>query len=170
MPRNLNKTRCTVPGCRNWAMRDGDHCRPHRDAELGPQLGPRGGGAPSGNLNALKTGANANPLTPSELNDLVAAIVAAPDDLPFQVGLVARSIHARTGDTFLTLVALRRLLVQLVPQVTNRLFIAELRDALSKTAMPPLERKERLQEIERLGAGHNMEDHLWSLRKKNVSR
>ena len=166
MPRNLNKTRCTVPGCRNWAMRDGQRCRPHRDGELGS----RGGGAPSGNLNALKTGARANPLPPSQLQDLVAVIVAGPDDLPFQVGLAVHSMQARAGDTILTLVALRRLLVQLVPLVAARLFTAELRHALRKTSMSPLEREKHVQRIERLAAGQNLEGHLWSLRKKTISR
>jgi hypothetical protein len=32
MPRNPNKTRCTFPGCHNWAMRRGDRCHAHRYA------------------------------------------------------------------------------------------------------------------------------------------
>jgi hypothetical protein len=31
MPRNPHKTRCQVPGRRNWAMRGHTHCRSHRD-------------------------------------------------------------------------------------------------------------------------------------------
>ena len=54
MPRNPSKRRCQVPGCRNWAMRANTRCRPHRDRELGP----RGAGAPAGNLNALHTTEN----------------------------------------------------------------------------------------------------------------
>jgi hypothetical protein len=36
MPRNSQRTRCQVPGCRNWAMRGHSHCHPHHDSELGP--------------------------------------------------------------------------------------------------------------------------------------
>ena len=32
MPRNPNKTRCTFPGCHNWAMRREDRCHAHRYA------------------------------------------------------------------------------------------------------------------------------------------
>jgi hypothetical protein len=32
MPRNPNKTRCTFPGCHNWAMRGEDRCHVHRYA------------------------------------------------------------------------------------------------------------------------------------------
>jgi hypothetical protein len=56
MPRNPNKRHCQTPVCRNWAMRSHVHCRPHLDH----LLGPRGAGAPRGNLNACKTGANIN--------------------------------------------------------------------------------------------------------------
>ena len=166
MPRNRNKTRCAVPECRNWAMRDHTCCRSHRDSELGE----RGGGAPPRNLHALKTGAHANPLPPSEFADLVAAIVAAPDDLPFQIGLVVRDIQGHTGDPFLALVALRRLFIQLVPLVAARLFTAELRDALRSTPLTPHECDEYIRKIERLATGKNMEAHLWSLRKKRFSR
>jgi hypothetical protein len=31
MPRNPRRTRCQVPGCRNWAMRGHSHWRPLRD-------------------------------------------------------------------------------------------------------------------------------------------
>jgi hypothetical protein len=53
MPRNPSKARCTVPGCRNWSMRDHTRCRPHRNLELGPQRA----GPPPGNLYALRSGA-----------------------------------------------------------------------------------------------------------------
>jgi hypothetical protein len=50
MPGNLHKTRCQIPGCRNWAMCGHTHYRPRRDSELGP----RGASAPHDNLNALR--------------------------------------------------------------------------------------------------------------------
>jgi len=33
MPRNPNKTRCTFPGCHNWAMHGQERCHVHRYAE-----------------------------------------------------------------------------------------------------------------------------------------
>ena len=107
-------------------MRNHDHCRTHRDAELGP----RGAGPPLGNLNALKHGTQSHPLSAPELERLVAAAVAQPQDLPFQVGLALRSIQARTGDTFLALAAFRTLLSQLTDRVAGHLFDVELRDML----------------------------------------
>ena len=131
MPRNPHKTRCSVPGCHNWAMRDRETgepalCRSHRDAELGP----RGAGAPQGNLNALVHGRHSNPLSPPDLEHLVAVAVDRPDDLPLEIGLAVRSIHARTGHALLTLIALRRLLSQVVAQLSARFLRAELRAEL----------------------------------------
>ena len=192
MPRNLDKTRCTIPGCRNWAMRDHTYCRPHRNNEFREasshsitqypdyggtpkdevrqrREGARGSGAPPGNLNALKTGAYANPLPPSELEDLVATVVADPDDFVNRICLAVRAVQDRTGDTFLTLVALRRLLTQLVPLVAARLFIAELYAYLRRSSLSPLECHRQVREIARLAAGKNLEARLWALRKKSGS-
>ena len=80
MPRNLNKTPCQVPGCRSWAMRGHTHCRAHRDDELGP----RGAGAPSGNLNALKHGHHAQPLPLPDVKHLARQIIeqeGTPDEI-----------------------------------------------------------------------------------------
>jgi len=66
MPRNPRKTRCQTPGCRSWAIRGRTVCRSHLD----DALGPRGGGAPQRNLNALKTGAHARPLAAADLHEL----------------------------------------------------------------------------------------------------
>ena len=133
MPRNPNKTHCTYPGCRNWAMRGHTLCRAHRDAELGP----RGAGAPAGNLNALKHGRHAHPLPPPDLENLALCTVEQPAEFPLQLGRVAQSIQARTGDPFAVLVALHRLLSQLLPLVATRLFESELH-ALSQQLPPPL--------------------------------
>ncbi len=126
MPRNPAKTRCTIPGCRNWAMRDHDCCRAHRD-----ELGPRGAGPPPGNLNALKHGAHAHPLPVPEFERLVETAVEQSQDLPFQVGLAFHAIQSRTSDTFLALVAFRVLLAQLTNRVAAHLFSVELQDILS---------------------------------------
>ena len=76
MPRNPNKRHCQKPGCRNWAMRGHAHCRPHLDHELGP----RGAGAPRGNLNAFKTGANITPLSKPQIRRLAHSLVRDPDN------------------------------------------------------------------------------------------
>ena len=131
MPRNPHKKPCQVPGCNAWAMRDHDLCRAHRDDELGP----RGAGAPSGNLNALKHGRHSHPLPQPDLERLVGHVLDAPADLPYHVGLAARSLQARVGDPVGTLVALRRLLSQLADLLARRLLSAELRSLLD--ALPP---------------------------------
>ena len=201
MPRNPNKTRCACPACRsaaeippaldlqgrvratrgrNWAMRDHTYCRPHRVASRGTrdrddELGSCGGGAPPGNLNAIKTGAYTNPTPPSELVDLVAVIIADPDDLPTRIDLAVRAIseipfrgHDRTGDPCLTLVALCRLFTQLVPYAA-RLFITELYAYLRRSSLSPLECDVQVRKIARLAAGKNLEARLWALGKKSCS-
>jgi hypothetical protein len=64
MPRNPNKTRCTVPGCRAWAIRGSDppRCSPHSGLT----------GAPPGNQNRLVHGFYATTLHPQEAADLAA--------------------------------------------------------------------------------------------------
>ena len=131
MPRNPDKTHCQVPGCRAWAMRGHTRCRAHRDAELGP----RGAGAPRGNLNALKHGRHSHPLPPPDIARLACHITEQPDDLPLQIGLAVQSLQARAGDPLMTLIALRRLLSQLTPMVATRLFTSELQPFLQN--LPP---------------------------------
>ena len=87
MSRNPNKTYCTMPGCRNWAMRGHERCRWHTTEASTTQDGARGPGAPLHNLNALKHGASANPLPSAALRELIAAILSDADDLPYQLGL-----------------------------------------------------------------------------------
>jgi len=140
MPRNPDKKHCEVPGCRAWAMRGHTRCRAHRDAELGS----RGAGAPPGNLNALKHGHHAHPLPPPNLEDLARRILEQPDDAPLQIGLAAQSVHARTGDLLMTLIALRRLLDQLIHRVAVQVFASELHAFLSPL---PLDLRNRLRDM-----------------------
>jgi hypothetical protein len=140
-------------------MRDRARCRTHRDAELGP----RGAGAPSGNLNALRHGAYARPLPAPDFERLVAAVIEQPDDLPLQIGLAIRSIQARTADLFLSLVALRALLSLLTDRVAGRLFSAELQAAL--LALPPPARDCVQATIEQYAARRCPEERLLLLRK-----
>ena len=131
MPRNPNKTPCHSPGCKAWAMRGHTLCRVHRDAELGP----RGAGAPAGNLNALRTGAHSHPLSPAELDDLARHIVDDPPGLPVRLGQALQAIQARVDDPLLVLLALRRVLPDLIARVAARTLDAELRAYLAP--LPP---------------------------------
>ena len=159
MPRNPDKKRCEVPGCRAWAMRGHTRCRAHRDAERGP----RGAGAPPGNLNALKHGRYSQPLPPLDLERLADHLVEHPEGLPYRVGLAAHSIQDRAGDPFLALIALRRLLAQLIPLVGARLFAAELRAFLQHLPAPM--RAPTLELIRRSAPRDSPEERLVLLRK-----
>ena len=147
MSRNPNKTYCTMPGCRNWAMRGHERCRWHTTEASTTQDGARGPGAPLHNLNALKHGASANPLAQAKLEELIASVLAGGDDLPYQLGLAVQSIHDRTGDAFSTLLALRRLLAQVIPAVAGQLFSTELRALLEP--LPEQARDRTVAQIER---------------------
>jgi hypothetical protein len=109
-------------------MRGHTRCRSHRDRELGP----RGGGAPPGNLNALKTGEHAHPLSPNNLRLFASQVVCQPDQLPDRLDLIVRSIHSRTADPCNTIVALQAILSDLMPQVAVALFKTELDDQLRR--------------------------------------
>lgn len=121
MPRNPYKTPCQAQGCRNWAMRGQTLCRVHRNRDLGPS-----GGAPPGNLNALRTGEHAFPLSYSDLQALAHDLTCQPHQLPDLLDAAIQSIHSRTGDSFQTLRALLPLLKELLPLVAEGLYEAEL--------------------------------------------
>ena len=140
MPRNPNKTPCQIPGCRSWAMHNHTRCRAHRD----PELGARGAGVPRGNLNALKTGQHAHPLPPLDLQRLAHKIALDPDQLPYQIGLAAQSIHSRTSEPIKTIVALEATVRQLLTAVAETLFAFELAAWLQR--LPPA-RRERAERI-----------------------
>ena len=159
MPRNPNKSRCQVPGCRNWAMRGQAHCRSHRDRELGP----RGGGAPPGNLNALKTGEHAHPLSPTDLTQLAEQIVREPDSLPAILGSIVRSIHDRAPDPYSGLAGLRVAVTALREAVAAHLLTTEAEDWLLQ--LPPSQRAWALQTLQRRRLRHlNPDAALRSLR------
>jgi len=90
----------------------------------------------------LKTGDGAHPLPLPDLHLLASQVIRQPDQLPDLLELVARSIHSRTGDPFKTLVALRNVLSDFIPQVAVGLLIAEL-DALLRR-LPPSQRRSLL--------------------------
>jgi len=115
-------------------MRGHTRCRSHRDRELGP----RGGGAPPGNLNALKTGHQAHPTSVSDLRGVANRVVLQPDQLPDCLHGLAGSIHSRTRDPYKALVAFQALLSDLIPLVATDLFVAEMRTLLGR--LPPAQR------------------------------
>lgn len=158
MPRNPDKTRCTVLGCRNWAMLGHTRCRAHRCTELGPQ----GAGAPIDNLNALSKGTHAHPLPPPEFEHLVAAVTDQPEALAYQVGLAVHDIQTRTSDTYLTLIALRALLSRLIDHTAQHLFARELEDLFHLLPQPA--RDQLRIAIETIAARQGPEQQLQTLR------
>ena len=162
MPRNPHKTRCTVPGCRNWAMRDHTRCRAHRNADLGPGSGS--GGAPAGNLNALKTGRRAHPLDGDQLSAANDALFHDPADLPARMAALTALLLSRTGEPFLLLVALRATISQLIDACAGRIFERELADALAP--LPASLRARHYARICALAAALDPEQRLWMLRDR----
>ena len=126
MPRNPNKKRCEVNGCRAWAMRGHRRCRAHRDDELGP----RGAGALPGNLNAVKHGRHAHPLPVEKLENLANALLEQPDDLPDRIGLMAEKLMGRAQDPLRLLIALRKLIDDLTAEVASRLYMSEMAELM----------------------------------------
>lgn len=164
MPCNPNKARCAVPGCGSWAMRDHVLCRAHRNAELGPGAA----GAPKRNLNALKDGALAHPISVPDLDRLVEVLVTRPQDLAYEFGLVAHDIQSRIGDPFRTILALRGLLPHLTARVAAGLFSEELRTTLQP--LPPPVRAGVQAVIELRASGLSPEARLLKLRKRKKTR
>jgi hypothetical protein len=137
MPRNPHKSYCQVPGCRAWAMHGDIHCRPHRDAEIGP----RGGGASHGNLNALKTGDHAHPLGWPALDRLALQATTDPGCLPDLVAGLTRDFYALTHqDPHKTLAALQAVLRYLVPAVADARLAARV-DAVLGQVSPEMRPK-----------------------------
>ena len=143
MPRNPNKRRCQTPGCSAWAMRSlpdsgntslANHCRSHMDHILGPHRA----GAPNHNLNALKTGRYAHPLSKENLKLTAHAVAQDPHTITEILSGHINNLHSRTGDAYLTLLLLNRLTHQLLPLVADHRFHLELSDFLK--SLPPASR------------------------------
>jgi hypothetical protein len=139
-------------------MRGHARCRAHRSAELGPG----GGGAPTGNLNALKTGRHAHPLAGDELSTTSDALLEQPADLPERMAALTRLILSRTGDPISTLVALRALFTQLIEACAARAFERELDAALD--ALPSTVRLLYRARIDALAIHHDAMGRLSLLR------
>jgi hypothetical protein len=109
-------------------MRGYDQCRSHLDHTLGP----RGAGAPRGNLNAVKTGQYANPMSYSMLRDLGTEIARNPDSFRATFAAHVDDLYRRVAfgppaaRAYRTLLILQETMEQLVPHVANALFIEEI--------------------------------------------
>jgi hypothetical protein len=139
-------------------MRGHTRCRSHRDRELGR----RGGGAPPGNLNALKSGRHAHPVSLPALELLAGQIVDQPDLLPDHIAAIVRSIQDRTRDPHKTLLAFRAALPDLTSLVAKDLFVVEA-NALLRQA-PPSRRDSLLRVIKRNARGQEPGAALRTLR------
>ena len=111
MPRNPHKIRCSIPGCRAWAIRGSDPpiCSPHRSkashesaAGAGPESvvgaspeSTRGVGAPPGNQNRLIHGFYATVLHREELADL--ATYAGDTTVDSEVAIVRIALRRILG-------------------------------------------------------------------------
>ena len=120
MPRNPNKKQCAHPNCRNYAMRGRELCRPHLD----PILGPRGAGAPKGNLNAIKTGSAAH-FNPDKLKDLAQCIIDDSHHYHRRLLQYLEQVARPPADPVKSLVVLRSLIETLIPIVAENLFTGE---------------------------------------------
>jgi hypothetical protein len=127
MPRNPDKKQCSKLNCRSYAMRGRDLCRSHLD----PVLGPRGAGAPRGNLNSLKN-ASTSRFNPGELKDLSQRIIDDPHH--YHRHLLKYLEHAARppADPLKSLIVLRSMIETLLPFVAENLFTIEANELIQK--------------------------------------
>ncbi|HSG18172.1 MAG TPA: hypothetical protein VLE70_17890 [Anaerolineae bacterium] len=127
-------------------MRGRVHCRPHLDHELGP----RGAGAPRGNLNAFKTGANINPFSKAQIQRIAHSLAQDPDRFQEHLVDLVKDLSLRVGDGYgahdanspahpdilppalKALIALDVVLHQLISLLAEDLFTAEMDDILKE--------------------------------------
>ena len=170
MPRNPYKRRCVRPGCKGWAMRDHDLCRPHLDHVLGS----RGAGAPMGNLNALKTGAGLNPLTVDQTRAIAHRLAEDPELLEEELVHLIRIFHRHRGSstvvprTLRTLLALQAVLKPLTDAHADILFDAELEIATSR--FPAHARPEVRRRLWQVALRHSALNRLLQLREANADQ
>jgi hypothetical protein len=144
-------------------MRGYDLCRSHLD----PTLGPRGAGAPYGNLNAIKTGEHINPTGYAALKRLANQIANDPDSFHDLITAHIDDLYNRVGygqalpRSLRTIIALQHTMKQLIPHLTNVLFIKEL-DCLAQSS-PPEDRAAVKHDIWALLAPYSPRQRLMAL-------
>ncbi len=127
MPRNPDKKPCTHPNCRSFAMRGRRLCRSHLD----PVLGPRGAGAPKGNLNSLK-GGSAPHFDPDELKDLAQRLIDDPHHYHRHLLHYLEQVGRPPADPVKSLVILRSMIEALIPIAAENLFTSETDELLQR--------------------------------------
>ena len=127
MPRNPDKKQCSKPNCHSFAMRGRDLCRSHLD----PVLGPRGAGAPRGNLNSLKN-ATASHFNPGELKDLAQWIIDDPHRYHHHLLQYLEHVGRPPADPLKSLIVLRSMIETLLPFVAENLFTIEANELIQR--------------------------------------
>ena len=146
-------------------MRGRSHCRSHLDHILGS----RGAGAPGGNLNALKSGAHAHPLSERYLMDLAHELVLNPNRLKPVLTQIINQLYRRAGPTpseiraLKTLVTLQIVLKSLTSHFANDLFVIGLEEITS--GLPPSTRAEHTSQLWKAALPQHPIDRLLQLRQ-----
>jgi hypothetical protein len=127
MPRNPNKKQCRKPNCHSFAMHGRDLCRSHLD----PVLGPRGAGAPKGNLNSLKN-ATFSRFNPGELEELAQQIIDDPHYYHRHLLEYLEQAGRPPADPLKSLIVLRTMIETLLPFVAENLFTIEANELIQR--------------------------------------
>ncbi|MGD2079344.1 MAG: hypothetical protein PVH18_13250 [Chloroflexota bacterium] len=164
MPRNPNKRRCQKSGCRNWAMRDSILCRPHRDHELGP----RGGGAPPGNLNAWKHHKHVSPDTARRIRRIAYDLHQHPEKLHDHIAHLVDYFynHGVSEDLPRTLkaIACLKIVFECLEEAhADVCFHADMDEILS--SLPPERRPGAQRRLWQIALKHGPFDRAWQIRK-----
>ena len=127
MPRNPDKKQCARPNCHSFAMHRRHLCRSHLD----PELGPRGAGAPKGNLNALKKGTPSR-FNPGEIKELAQQIIDDPHHFHRRLLQYLEQAGRPPDDPLKSLIVLRALSEALIPVVAENLFTIEANELIQR--------------------------------------
>jgi hypothetical protein len=132
MPRNPDKKQCSKPNCHSFAMRGRDLCRSHLD----PVLGPRGAGAPKGNLNALGAdslkNATASRFNQVELKNLAQQIIDDPHHYHSLLLEYLEQVGLPPADPLKSLIVLRAMIETLLPFIGEDLFTIEANEFIQR--------------------------------------
>lgn len=164
MPRNPNKRRCQQFGCHNWAMRDSTLCRSHRDHELGP----RGAGAPYGNINAWRRYRHVPADTQKLIRHVAYDLYDHPDRLQEHIAYFLdffynHGVTEHVPRTLKALQALKIILEVLVDAHADVYFRAEMQEILSY--MPPERQANAERRLWEFALKHTAVNRVYELRK-----
>jgi len=108
-------------------MRGRDLCRAHLDSELGP----RGVGAPKGNLNSLKN-ASTSRFNPGELKELAQQIIDDPHSYHHYLLQYLEQVGRPPADPLKSLIVLRSMIETLLPVIAENLFAVEANELIQR--------------------------------------